>query len=266
VNLMADFEISFISVRQMTFGSPTSKVQILFEVTGPKTGIDLVQVYAVNAVDTKSADLGNVVDAVDLSTTESQYSSLVDLQSGTAYTLALCPRSETGGVLDDQVEGQYWETFCIYQSFVTAANVSVPTPQIDIVSVAPRTLLHPNQITISWASIDYTDGQVLWGSQSGPRQNVYSFTPSDSGNVPNYTGQYAANIPDNLAGQMISFTVQVRNQFQDANLWSINTALVRAASNYRSLSQFLAASNIAPPTTIRQYLHGTSSLRALMGI
>jgi hypothetical protein len=221
---MADFEISFMSVKQMTFGSPTCKVQILFQITGPKSGVDLVQVYAVIA-NTPSRGLGDVVDSIDMSINESQYTSLIDLQSGTAYTLALCPRSKTGDVLDDQVEGQYWETFCIYAPFTTAAIVSVPTPQINVVSVEPRTIAHQNQITISWQPNDYTDGQVLWGPQTSQQQNTYSFNASDSGNTPSYSGQYSANIADNLAGQIIFLTVRVRNQFQDASLWSAGTVL-----------------------------------------
>jgi hypothetical protein len=51
---MADFTINFKSIKQMTYTSPLCKVQIVFSVTGPKSGIDLVQVYAVNAFDTQS--------------------------------------------------------------------------------------------------------------------------------------------------------------------------------------------------------------------
>jgi hypothetical protein len=262
---MADFQIRFMSVKQTTYGSPTCKVLIVFEITGPKSGVDIAQIYAVNAVNTTSNGLGDVVDTIDLTITEFQYSSLVDLQSGAAYTLALCPRSKTGDVLDDKVEGEYLESFCIFQPFVTELADN-PLVQINVDSAEPATLLHSNQITISWSSSNYTDGQVLWGPQTSPHQHVYSFQPGHKGTEPDYTGKYTATIPANLANQVFSFTVQVRNQLQDANLWVKNTVTVRSARNYYSLRQLLLVSNVPLPAGVRQYLHGTRSLRTLMQI
>jgi Tn3 transposase DDE domain len=80
---MLDFEIKFTGVQQIALPQSlepapgTCKVLINFNVTGPKSGIDNVQVYAVNAVDTISAGLGNVVDTVDMQIQEYQYTSLV---------------------------------------------------------------------------------------------------------------------------------------------------------------------------------------------
>jgi hypothetical protein len=42
---MPDFEIHFLSVKQTTFTSPTCKVLINFQVLGPKSQIDFVQVH-----------------------------------------------------------------------------------------------------------------------------------------------------------------------------------------------------------------------------
>lgn len=263
---MPDFEITFQSVKQMTYGSTTCKVQILFQVTGPKTGIDLVQVYALNPAPTNPGGLGDVVDTVDLTITESQYNSLIDLQSGAVYTLALCPRSETDGSLDDKVEGESWESFCVYQPFVTNVGNNALNPQITVDSREPATLLHSNQITISWSSSSYTDGQVLWGPVTSPEQNVYSFKPGHRGLNVDYTGQYTAPIPRNLAGQTILFTVQVRNSFQDSSLWYPTRVAVQSAHNYNSLRQFLTASNVVLPTGVRQHLRGAGSLRAIMQI
>jgi hypothetical protein len=262
---MADFEIYFTEVRQTTTGSTTCRVLITFNVTGPKTGIDQVQVYAVQA-GSQPAGLGNVVDTVDLTITESQYSSAITLPAGTAFTLALCPRTLENGTLSDQVEGEYWETFCVYQAFTTYASDNPATPFITVQQPIPATLSHANQITISWQSSDYTDGQVLWGPVTNPQQTTSSFDATDSGNVPDYTGTYTANIPPNLAGQLIEFTVQVRNSFQDAELWFPSHVLARSAQNYTSLRKFLQASNVTPPTGIRQYFKSTASLRALMQI
>jgi hypothetical protein len=99
-----------------------------------------------------------------------------------------------------------------------------------------------------------------------PRQNVSSFQATDQGTEPNYSGQYTANIPLALQGQILSFTVQVRNQFNDATLWYPTTIGVISARNYRSLRQFLQASNVQLPTGIRHLLRGAHSVRALMQI
>lgn len=262
---MADFQIRFMNINQRTYGSPTCKVLILFEIIGTHGDVDIVQIYAVNAVNTTSNGLGDVVDTIDLTITEFKYTSIVDLQSGAAYTLALCPRSKTGDVLDDKVAGEYWNSFCIFQPFVTQLADN-PRVQINVESAEPATLLHSNQITISWSSSNYTEGQVLWGPQASPHQNVYSFLPGHKGTDPDYTGKFTATIAANQANQVFSFTVQVRNQLQDASLWFGNTVTVRSARNYYSLRQFLLANNVPLPASVRQYLHGTNSLRTLMQI
>lgn len=263
---MADFEINFLSIKQTTNTSPTCKVQINFQVTGPHTSIDLVQVYAVNSVDTAPNGLGDVVDTVDLTITEFQYTSQPDLPAGSAFTIALCPRSKTGDTLDDQIDGQYWESYCVYQPFTTQLTPGIGAPQVSVSSIEPATLNHPNEITIAWSGDNYTDGQVLWGTLKTPRQNVIPFQPTDQGNEPNYNGQYTANIPSALQGQILSFTVQVRNSFNDATLWYPTTIGVLSARNYRSLRQFLQASGVNFPASIRQILKTGHSIRALMQI
>jgi hypothetical protein len=115
-----------------------------------------------------------------------------------------------------------------------------------------------------------TPGHAMKASDStragNPTSNVYSFQAVDKGNVPDYTGQYTATIPWNLANQVISFTVKTRNKYQDPNLWYSTTVGARSAGNYHSLGQFLRASNVQLPAGVRQFLHGTSSLRSLMQI
>lgn len=263
---MADFAIGFLSIKQMTDTSPTCKVQILFQITGPHAGIDLVQVYAIPAGQTTSNGLGDVVDSVDLTITDSQYHSLVDLPAGTSFTVGLCPRSKTGDTLDDQTEGEYWEAFCIFQAFTTTLTPAIGDPSVSVTSIEPFTLNHPNQLTISWSGADYTDGQVLWGPLNNPRANQYSFQTTDVGNVPSYQGSHTFVIPRPLQGRILSFTVQVRNKFNDAPLWFPTTIGVLSARNYLSVRQFLQASNVQFPTGVRRLLHGAHSLRALMQI
>jgi hypothetical protein len=262
---MPDFQISFLSIKQMDDLPPTCNVIISFQVTGPKTGIDLVQVYALNVEDTSPGGTSDIVDSVDMTIPESQYSSSVTLQTGASYNLALCPRTEDDGVLSDEVEGEPWETFCVINPYTTQSNAGTEAPLVSIVSNEPATLLHPNQITISWRSYSYTDGNVLWGPQSEPRRNTYPFTPI-GGNPPSYTGQYTAPIPATLADQALSFTVEVENKFLEPGEFFPTTVIVRSEKNYTSLRQFLVASNVAFPTSVKQYMHGTKSLRALMQI
>lgn len=262
------FETKFISIKQMTHdrSSATCKVNILFELNGPHSNIDLMQVYAIPAGQTVSNGLGDVVDSVDISIPESQYASVPDLPAGSSFMIALCPRSKTGDTLDDQIAGQYWETYCVFQPFTTQLTLGIGDPQVSVSSIQPATLNHPNEVTIAWSGDNYTDGQVLWGPVRNPRQNLVPFQPTDQGNEPNYTGKYTANIPPALQGQILSFTVQVRNSFNDATLWYPTTIGALSAWNYRSVRQFLQASDVQFPTGIKQFLKGGHSVRAVMQI
>lgn len=155
---------------------------------------------------------------------------------------------------------------CRVYSFTTRLTPGTGAPQVSVVSVQPFTLNQPNQIEIAWSGNDYTDGQVLWGPRSSPRANNHPFGVDDSGNEPNYSGQYTATVPPALQGQILLFTIRVRNSNQDATLWFPTTIGVLSARNYRSAQQFLQASNVAFPTGVRPLLKGAHSLRALMQI
>jgi hypothetical protein len=262
------FETKFISITQVTDtpSSATCKVEILFELNGPHSNIDLVQVYAIPAGQTISNGLGNVVDSVDVSIPENQYASVPELPAGSSFTIALCPRSKTGSTLDDQIDGQYWETFCVFQPFTTTLTLGIGSPQVSVSSIKPATLNQPNQVAIAYSGNDYTDGQVLWGPVNNPRQTEVSFQPAEPGNEPVYNGTYTANIPPALQGQILSFTVQVKNSYTDDSLWYPTTIGVLSARNYRSVSQFLQASNVQLPTGIKYLLKGGHSVRALLQI
>lgn len=264
---MADFSINFISIKQTTFTSPTCKVEINFHVGGPHNDIDLVQVYAIPAGQIySSAGLGNVVDSVDLDMTEFDYPSVPDLPAGTSMTIGLCPRSKTGGVLDDQIDDQYWETYCTFQSFTTTLHVGPGDPQVTVNSIEPATLNNPNQIVIAWSGSDYTNGQVLWGPLNNAREYEWSWTVTDQGNLPQYSGEQAFSIPSALQGKILAFRVQVVNTYQDASLWVPTTIGVQSARNYHSARDFLQASKIGFPTGVRPFLKSAHSLRALMQI
>jgi hypothetical protein len=264
---MIDFEISFTGIKQITYTAPTCMVDIDFQITGPHSRIDLVQVYAVNTADAAPNGLGDVVDSVDLIINQFQYTSVPKLPAGSAFTIALCPRSKTDGQLDDLTEGEeYWETYCIFQSFTTVLNLGPEDPQVSVVSIQPATLNKPNQINIAWSSYSYTDGQVLWGPVNNSSENNYQFQATDVGNEPSYSGTYTATIPSALRGHILSFTVQVRNQLTDATKWYPTTIGVVSARNYHSARQFLQASDVQFPTGVSRFLNGSHSLRALMQI
>jgi hypothetical protein len=262
---MTNFTINFTSIKQMTFTAPTCKVEINFHVGGTRTDIDVVQVYALPAGQAyPSAGLGDVVDTVDLGDPNEgpDYPSTPDLPAGTILAIGLCPRSKTGDTLDDQIDGEYWESFCIFQQFTTTLSVGPSDPQVSVTSIQPYTLKNPNEITISWSGSDYTDGQVLWGPLNNPMEYTYSFQATDVGNVPSYQGSNVFAIPPALQGKILSFAVEVRNQHNDATLWSRTTIGVQSARNYHSVRQFLQVNDVKFPAQVRQ----PPSLRRFMQI
>lgn len=263
---MADFTIDFISIKQMTFTSPsaTCKVEINFHIGGPHNDIDLVQVYAIPAGLGNSAGLGNVVDSVDVDTTEFDYPSTPDLPAGTSMTIGLCPRSTTGGVLDDQIDDQYWESYCIFRPFTTTLDAGPDDPEVTVSAIEPATLNNPNQITIGWSGSNFTNGQVLWGPLNNAFEYTWSWTVTDQGNEPQYSGQQTFVIPSALQGKILAFRVEVVNTFQDTSLWFPTTIGVQSARNYHSARNFLEASKVSFPTGARHF--GKHSLRALMQI
>ena len=137
--------------------------------------------------------------------TEFDYPSVPDLPAGTSMTIGLCPRSKTGGVLDDQIDDQYWETYCTFQSFTTTLHVGPGDPQVTVNSIEPATLNNPNQIVIAWSGSDYTNGQVLWGPLNNAREYEWSWTVTDQGNLPQYSGEQAFSIPSALQGKILAF-------------------------------------------------------------
>jgi hypothetical protein len=268
---MADFTIRFMTIKQMTFGSPTCKVQILFEITGPHTGIDIVQIYAVNGGFTEPSDLHDVVDTVDLTIPEFQYSSLVDLQSGAFYTLVLCPRSKTGNVLDDKVEGEYWETFCIKQSFTTklaggGGGGDLPPPRITASKALPKTLHQSNGIEISWeSSVSYDAWNVVWNENGNSATQVQSPELDFTGRSGSYTCR-----PTTLG---VTYFISVeggKSRLFGGHQWSgwSPPAKVTAGNNLHSLREFLAASGVSGGNGIRSLLPPSNSisLRSVMGI
>jgi hypothetical protein len=260
---MPDFEINFLGVSQRTFGSPDCKVLITFEVLGPKSEIDVVQVYAVNSTG-PTRGLGDVVDTVEMKV-DYQYSSLVDLQSGAAYNLYLCGRSETNGVLDDTIDGVYWETLCVTQSFVTqlveSPPVMYPPPLITNVDPEPATITQPNRIRIGWqSSFEYGKFLIWWTLGQ-------TILPQGEVDQTGYSGSWISR--PTVPGLVYSFSVKGGVSSGVLGNWNYSdwgpTVKVGAAHNLTSLRQFLERSGIDPTSEgVRSLMSPETSLRRFM--
>jgi hypothetical protein len=261
---MPDFEIHFLSVKQTTFTSPSCKVLINFEVLGPKSQIDLVQVYAVNST-SPPRGLGDVVDTVEMQITESQYSSLVELQSGAFFTLHLCGRSETNGVLDDTIDGVYWETLCVAQPFVTRTVEPppgmYPPPIITSSDPEPATITQPNSIRISWrSSMNYDKFLIWWTAGQSPLPE-----PQGESDQSGYSGSWTA--APTIPGVIYAFSVKGGVSALGGYLYSDwgPTVKVSATHNLTSLRQFLQRSGIDPAGQgVRSLMSSETSLRKFM--
>jgi hypothetical protein len=275
-----DFEIKFTSVQQIALPQSlqpapgTCKVLINFNVTGPKSGIDNVQVYAVNAVDTISAGLGDVVDTVDMQIQEYQYTSLVDLQAGAKYTLALCPRSisDTDGTLDDQTEGEYWESVCVSFPFTTrtsqAPPISLTPPVIVSVQAVPKSLHQSNGMRISWISSIYYDAwNVTWMLAGLPVTRAQSPELDFSGASGSY---FCPPLITPTRGEKYSIQVEGgQSLIGGGHNWSGWSAPVQvtAIATTNSLRAFLTASGVHGANGIKTFLPAPPvGLRSVMGI
>jgi hypothetical protein len=118
-----------------------------------------------------------------------------------------------------------------------------PQPTVTIKSALPQTLKHPNEITLTWSSYSYNDGNILWGPASTPRAWSHSIKPTQA---------------------KYSFTVQVKNSFT-TNVWVETTIAARSAANFRSIRLFLNASGVQGPSLRAAIGHG-GSIRQVMGI
>lgn len=270
------FDISFLSVTQVTYGPGTTcKVLITFQISGTHyvldtegnpTFIDHVQVYAVNAENGGPNGLGDLVDCVDLQLTAFQYSSVVDLQAGASYTLALCPRTENN---DDMIADLYWESLCVYESFTT--RVDLPKtgrprpPIITNLQFRPATIQDDPSIKVTWeadATANYQSFCIRWnqaGHSRAPGEVNYRKSPIT-------TGDWIAT-PVFCPGFIYTFSVN-GGTYGGAQInyydWG-PVAQIRAGSNLTSLRQFLSISGISPVgADPRRLMSPMTSLREFM--
>ncbi len=163
------FQLEWVSLQQVQpFTVNSAKLLIQFRVLGLRP--DFVQIYAVNYGETTPSGLADLKDAVELDSPGPIYTSVIDVEAAAFYTIWLCPRSGEKVSPDDQIDEQYWESYCVGQTIVTQA-VELPAnqrqaPTITAIDAEPATLTQPDRITVKWTSQTY-DKFLLWWTQNG---------------------------------------------------------------------------------------------------
>jgi hypothetical protein len=255
-------EIVSASISQVNpITATTATVLVIFKFVGAPP--DLVQIYASRSTD----DVGVVADTVDISLTEFVYSSSFDLQAGVFYNICICPRTKTGEVLDDRIDGQYWESLCKCVTIVTRALPSpggqLPAPEITTAELFPATLHADNSIKISWVSShEYGKYLVRWGLSGLPPDQHFQ-VEIDSGGT---SGWFVAQSTKPREGYV--FIVEGA---ESAGLvgwnyspWS-GKAEVTAGDNATSLREFLRLSGIeSRGLSLRSVVPAGETLRRFM--
>lgn len=247
------FEVRITSItQQQPYTVNVATLLIQFQVLGVRP--DFVQVYAVNYGETSPAGLADVADIVDLTIPESGYVSTIKVLAGAIYTIWLCPRSGSKDNPDDQIDGVYWESYCVGQTYVTKAFPLPETqrqpPVITAIDARPATMTKPDQITVTWTSQPY-DKFLIWWTQNGLAMDQGEIDNSQSG------GSWVAS--PSVPGARYTFSVKggVSGGIGGNYLYSDwgPTITATAPRNYSSLRYFLRASGINP---------GAQGLRSLM--
>lgn len=255
------FSLEITSVTQVAPISATvATVLIQFVVTGIRP--DLVQVYAYHAAASGAGGLGDVVDTVDLNMTDPAYSSSFQVQAGTYYTIALCPRTKTGDDLDDEIEGQYWESYCVSTSIVTQSSDQpqgkLPAPIINSLSAKPATASQGGQITVSWSSSMTYNKFLIWWTENGQALQQGEL------DVQGASGSWTAG--PTTPGATYTFSVKggLYGGFQyNYSDWGSNVKAV-APQNLNALKQFLQLSGITLNGQGVRSVMATQSVRAFM--
>ena len=175
-------------MKQLEPPSAPATVQIDFRVLGILP--DLVQIYASGV----SGQLGSLIQELDMQSPENTYTTTITLAAGTAFVIGLCPRTKTGGVLDDTMDGQPWETFCTFSPFTTQAppgpppHPKLPAPTIGAIEPHQATLTAESRIDVHWTGSSQFDlYHFMWMEQghgwteieinSGGSSGVWTVSP-----------------------------------------------------------------------------------------
>jgi hypothetical protein len=166
--------VQVTSIKQAEPIASPASVQIDFNVLGILP--DLVQVFASGL----SGDIGILKDEVEMSPPEISYTSTIQLAGGSFFSISLCPRTVTNGVLDDKIDDQPWETFCTFTTITTQApgtGGDKPAPVITTAEPHPATIKQQNGIKISWRSVHYELFNVRFAEQGNPENQVEIDSP-----------------------------------------------------------------------------------------
>ncbi len=138
-----------------------ASVQIHFVVLGVLP--DIVQIYA-NAGNNQAEHKINI----EITPPENKYDCILELQAGAIYNITFCPRTVTNGVLDDSIDGQYWESLCVSMSFTTISNSSLTPaeelspPIITTIESHQATLNDEGYLDIQWSSFKRDKYHFMW--------------------------------------------------------------------------------------------------------
>ncbi|MGW0885845.1 hypothetical protein [Streptomyces sp. NPDC002671] len=133
-----------------------------------------------------------------------------------------------------------------------------PPPRVHIDKVQGRTLHSEPSITLSWASNNYNDANIFWGTVSQSPKFQVRIPPH--GDV--YHGTFTTNRPL-LAGELYVFDFQVRNTTL-SQTWFSTKVVVRVPVNISSVRKFMKISGLPTATNLRSLAGPGQSVRELL--
>jgi len=276
--------IQIVDIKQVPpITSTTASVSVKFKILGSPP--DLVQIYAA-----RSNEGRDFVDEVEVKPNRQDYEKVLTLLAGAIYTIVVCPRTVSNSVLDDSIEGVYWESHCQSGRVTTVAHEE-PTPPppppkavptITHVETLPATLKRKNQIKIVWSSVKFEYFIVKWDAddqspvlrklyeqQRGFDRNKYALL-HDQVDIEREGRSGSYTLDGAVPGLRYKFIVNGCDEdiFGTANCagWSSPKEVI-AQKNLSSLRQFLQLSEQDPVLGVRRHLPvNSTSLKALMQI
>lgn len=133
-----------------------------------------------------------------------------------------------------------------------------PPPTVHVEKVQGRTLNSQASITLSWASNNYNDANVFWGTQS--QQPKFQTRIPPHGDV--YHGTFTTDKPL-IGGEFYVFDFQVRNTMLSPT-WFSTKIVVRALPDVSSVRKFMQVSGLPGSATLRTIVGSGGRMRPLL--
>jgi hypothetical protein len=254
-------QIKVTSIKQLLPVSIPASVQIDFLVLGILP--DIVQIYSSGV----SAEPSNFVDKVDIDPPTNSYITIIELAAGSPLFIYLCPRTVTGGVLDDKMDDQSWETFCTVVPFTTRAPSGPPPtpkplmPTISSIEPHQATLRSQGKIDVHWTGDAKFDlYHFMWMEQGDGWHEIEINSGGSSG---------VFTVSPVLPRRTYDFKVQgcISNLIGSDNCSPFCEPRVFVMpDNTHSLKEFLRLSNVPLSSGLRSLGEATfgAGLRAMM--